>query len=100
MRNTTALLILLIAFSAQACTTTFGGAVFVIGFGDLLGYIFLSLLFAVIIALIGPREKRQRNFWLWFIVNVVITPLVGLVVMIVKLTRRRTVPERRNDKWR
>lgn len=94
MRTAAGLLLIITAMTATACTTTFGGAVVVFGFGDLLGYIFLSLLFAGLIALLGAKEKRHRNFWLWFVLNIVLSPLAGLIFLIVKISRRRRPSER------
>jgi uncharacterized membrane protein HdeD (DUF308 family) len=84
---------LIIAFTAvllQSCTTTFMGSVFIISFGDIVMYVMLAFLIAGIIALRSSVAKRRRNFWIWFIVSLLLTPLTGFIYLLITFTRRDT----------
>ncbi|MCW3104986.1 MAG: hypothetical protein JWO09_3426 [Bacteroidetes bacterium] len=77
------------ALLLQGCTTTFMGSVFVLGFRDILLYVMLAFVFAVLIALKSNYENRRTNFWIWFIVGLILTPLAGFIYLLITLTRRR-----------
>ncbi len=80
------LLFLIILLSG--CTTTFAGSLFVFNFRDLILYIGLAFIFAVLVAVLSSSENRRRNFWIWFILSLVLTPLAGFIYVLVLFTRK------------
>ena len=58
-------LIVFISIAVPACTTTVGGALFVFGLRDIILYIFLALIVAVIASLVSKKGNRHTMFWLW-----------------------------------
>lgn len=83
------LLLAVMAIALQGCTTTFMGSVLVLGFRDILLYVMLAFVFAVLIALKSNYEKRRTNFWIWFVVGLVLTPLAGFIYLLITLTKKR-----------
>jgi hypothetical protein len=81
-------LIVFISIAVPACTTTVGGALFVFGLRDIILYIFLALIVAVIASLVSKKGNRHQMFWIWFIVSLLLTPLAGLIYIIVRLMKR------------
>jgi len=79
-----ALLIPLVVFSG--CTTTFAGTVLVLTFRDILLYVFMAFIIAVLIALKSEHEKRA--FWIWFIASLLLTPLAGIIYFLVLFSRK------------
>jgi len=53
---------------------------------DIVGYVALALLFGVVAAVLG-REPRI-NFWVCFILSLLLTPLAGLIYCLIMLTRK------------
>lgn len=71
----------------SGCTFTFSGSVFVITISDLLIYIFVALLIAVLASLIKP-EKRLTRFWITFVLGVLLTPLVSLIYLLITISKK------------
>lgn|GEM_PF-2938853 len=77
------------ALFLQGCSTTFGGSVFVISLGDIILYVVLALMLAIIIGLRAGFARRRSAFWTWFILSLLLTPLAGLIYLLITFTRRR-----------
>lgn len=88
IRKTGLISSILLSTGLVGCTTTFAGSVFVLRFGDIVFYIAIAFMFAVLIALISRQEKRRQTFWLWFILNILVTPLPGFIYLLIKITKR------------
>jgi hypothetical protein len=71
----------------SGCTTTFAGTVFVLTFRDIILYVGLAFLMAVVIAL-KSTSKQTAAFWIWFLVSLFVTPLVGFVYVLILFTRK------------
>jgi hypothetical protein len=74
-----------------SCTTTFGGTVLVLGFRDVLLYVFIALIIAGVVAFVHPAAKRRKLFLIWFIVSLGFTPLPGLIYFLYKVTKKKEV---------
>lgn len=74
------------------CTTTFAGTLFYVNLGDIILYVIIALVLAFFIALLSTNRKRA--FWIWFILSLVITPLAGLIYLLIKLTNRNKKTDR------
>ncbi|MES2590931.1 MAG: hypothetical protein V4608_03515 [Bacteroidota bacterium] len=88
--NRKAGLIILLWFTTllTGCTTTFAGSVFVVRFGDIVFYVAIAFMFAVLIALVSRQEKRRHTFWLWLFLNLLLTPLPGFIYLLIKITKK------------
>ncbi len=73
----------------SGCTTTFRGSLFVITIGDIILYVFLAFILAFIIAFRSRAEKRTFNFWLWFILGLVLTPLSSFIYLLILFSRKK-----------
>ncbi len=60
------------------------GSVFVYTFSDLIYYVFIAFLIALVIGMLS-RENFRKNFWIWFILNIILTPLPGFIYLLVKI---------------
>lgn len=76
--------LLLLSILLSSCTNTFMGSVFVFTFSDIVYYIMIAFLIALVIGLLS-RENFRKNFWLWFMLNIILTPLPGFIYLLVKL---------------
>ncbi|MFY9310893.1 MAG: hypothetical protein WAQ28_17735 [Bacteroidia bacterium] len=74
-------------FLLNGCTFTFGGTVFVITITDLLLYIFVAFLLALIASVLKPHNKLTR-FWVTFAIGLVLTPLVSFIYLLVTVSRK------------
>jgi hypothetical protein len=84
----TLLLINIALFSS--CSTTFSGSVFVITPGDIILYILFSLLMAFLISLKRSSSgKLKRSFWMGFILSLLLTPLAGLIWLLILCTKKQ-----------
>lgn len=83
-----ALFLIFPAACLSACSTTFGGAVLVLGFRDIIYYVVLAFVFALIIGLMSRSDKRRKAFWTWFILSLVLTPLAGFIYLLVLISRK------------
>jgi len=81
-------LLVFVAVLLSGCTQTFMGSVFVFTFRDIIWYVGIAFIFAVLISLISKPEKRRSNFWLWLILGMLLTPLLGFIVLLIKVTRK------------
>jgi hypothetical protein len=77
----------LILFSG--CTTTFAGSILVLSFRDLIWYVALAFIFGILIAFKSNSENRKRNFWIWFLLSLVLTPLVGFIYLLIQFSRSK-----------
>jgi hypothetical protein len=62
------------------------GSVFVFTFKDILLYIAISFILAFIIGILS--ENTKKNFWIWAILNLLLTPLVGFIYLLIKMSSR------------
>ncbi|MES2691694.1 MAG: hypothetical protein V4658_14910 [Bacteroidota bacterium] len=60
------------------------GSVFVFRFSDLLAYVFIALVIALFIGM--NSSDFRKTFLLWFVFNLVLTPLAGLIYLLIKIT--------------
>ena len=67
------------------CTSTFGGTVLLLNFKDIIYYVLISFILALFIGLKSENEKKA--FWLWFILNLVLTPLSGFIYLLIKISK-------------
>jgi hypothetical protein len=77
--------IILLLFMS-GCTTTFAGTIFIITFKDIIYYIMFSFILAIIIG--TQSDNKRQGFWLWFILNLLLTPLSGFIYLLVKISTR------------
>ena len=75
-------------FVLSGCTGTFAGSVFVYTFSDIIYYVLIALIIALAIGLVS-KENFRKYFWVWFILNIVLTPLSGLIYLLVKITWKK-----------
>ncbi len=71
----------------SSCSSTFGGSVVVFRFADFVYYVIIALIMGCLCASMSKKENRLKQFWIWFIASLVVTPLAGLICFIVLLTR-------------
>ncbi len=71
----------------SGCTSTFLGSVFVFNFSDIITYILIAFVIALLIAVFTEGLWRKK-FWIWFILNLALTPLPGLICLLAKLIGR------------
>jgi uncharacterized membrane protein YhdT len=60
------------------------GTVLVLSFRDLVLYVMISFILAVVIGF--KSEKGKQAFWVWFILSLILTPLAGFIYLLVKFT--------------
>lgn len=85
MKNTYYFILIFLGLLLTSCTTTFAGSLFILTFRDVLLYVFLAFIFAVLVAL--QSEDKRKAFFLWFLLSIVLTPLAGLIALLVKITK-------------
>lgn len=71
-----------------SCTSTFMGSVFIFTLSDIVYYIFIGLFIALVIGMLS-KENFRKNFWIWFILNIILTPLPGLIYLLVKIIGKK-----------
>lgn len=71
----------------SGCTTTFFGTVVIITFRDILLYVVLALLISFITSVYSHGNKKVV-FWICFILSLVLTPLAGLIYLLILLSKR------------
>jgi len=77
---------LILSILLAGCTTTFAGTVLVLTFRDIMLYVFMAFIIAVLIALKSEHEKRA--FWIWFILSLLLTPLAGIIYFLILFSRK------------
>ena len=88
MKNKTLLfLFLLISILSTGCTTTFMGTVLILTFKDIIYYVIIALILAVIISMKSDKSPRAA-FWTWFILSIILTPLAGFIYLLIQFTRK------------
>jgi ABC-type molybdate transport system permease subunit len=70
------------------CTHTFMGTVFVLSFKDIILYILIAFILAILISLKSSGSKRKA-FWICFILSLVLTPLAGFIYLLILFTRNQ-----------
>lgn len=80
--------LLLLSILLSSCTSTFMGSVFVYTFSDIIYYVFIAFLIALVIGMLS-RENFRKNFWIWFLLNIVLTPLPGFIFLLVKVIGKK-----------
>jgi hypothetical protein len=74
----------------SGCSTTFAGSLFVITFGDIVFYVVLALLMAFLISLKRSGSgKLKQGFWMGFILSLLLTPLAGLIWLLILFSKKR-----------
>jgi hypothetical protein len=79
-------LFLLSVLLLNSCTSTFAGTLLVVTFKDIIYYIIFAFIFALLIGLKSENEKK--SFWLWFVLNLLLTPLCGFIYLLIKISKR------------
>ena len=74
-----------IALLGTSCTTTFAGTVLVLSFRDILFYVLLAFVFAILLGL--QSVDKRKTFWLWFVLGVLLTPLTSFVALLIKISK-------------
>ncbi len=64
------------------------GSVFIFTLSDIVYYIFIGLFIALVIGMLS-KENFRKNFWIWFILNIILTPLPGLIYLLVKIIGKK-----------
>jgi ACR3 family arsenite efflux pump ArsB len=82
------LILLFSIFLFTGCTSTFLGSVFVFTFSDIIWYVIIAFVIALLIGLFTRERSWRKKFWLWFILNIVITPVPGLIYLLAKAIGR------------
>lgn len=80
-------LLLMIVVLGTGCTTTFMGTVLVLGFKDLIYYVIIAFILAILISMKSDTNPKGA-FWLWFILSIILTPLAGFIYLIIEFTRK------------
>ena len=71
----------------SGCTSTFMGTVLIITFSDVIYYVAIAFIIAILIALFNP-ENKKKSFWIGFLLSLVLTPLVGFIYLLIKITSK------------
>ncbi|MEO8149658.1 MAG: hypothetical protein ABI723_18615 [Bacteroidia bacterium] len=71
----------------SGCTSTFFGTVLVITFRDILLYV--GIAFIVAFAITFVTDNQRKTLLLWTFINLLLTPLVGLIYLLIKITGRK-----------
>ena len=79
----------LFALFLQSCTNTFGGTVLVLGFRDIILYVLIAFVMALVIAMKSDNEKRKTAFWIWFIAGLIVTPLASFIYLLILFSRKK-----------
>jgi hypothetical protein len=82
------LIIPVIIFLFAGCTSTFFGSVFVFTFSDIVTYILIAFAIALLIGVFTHERSWRKKFWIWFILNLIITPVPGLIYLLAKAIGR------------
>jgi hypothetical protein len=77
-------LIVIISMFLTSCTSTFMGSVFVFTFTDIVYYVLIALAIAFLIGSYS-NDNFKKNFLIWFILNLILTPLPGLIYLLIKM---------------
>lgn len=75
-----------LSITLSGCSRTFFGTLLLLSFRDMVSYVVFALFFGVVAALLG--KESRLNFWLCFILSLVLTPLAGLIYCLVILTKK------------
>jgi hypothetical protein len=90
MKKFTLFFLLLSTAFLSGCSTTFAGSVVVITFGDIVFYVVLALLMAFFISLKRSSSGNlRRSFWLAFILSLLLTPLAGLIWLLILFSEKQ-----------
>ncbi len=81
------ILILFVFLLTSGCSTTFGGTVLVLSFSDILLYVLIAFVLALAIAF-KKIERRKKTFWIWFIINLILTPLSGFIYLLFLFSKK------------
>ena len=60
------------------------GSVFVFTFSDLIYYVLIASATAFIIGMLSGKNFR-KNFWIWLVICILLTPLPGFIFLLIKL---------------
>jgi formate hydrogenlyase subunit 4 len=88
IKNLSLLVLLNSLFFLTGCSNTFAGSLLVVSFSDIIYYVIIALVISGIIALFKP-ENRRKSFWIWFILSLILTPLAGLIYLLIIITRKK-----------
>jgi hypothetical protein len=76
----------IIAVTLNSCQNTFAGTLMFLNSRDIVAYVVFALIFGVVAAVLG-REARL-NFWVCFLMSLILTPIAGLIYCLILLTRK------------
>jgi hypothetical protein len=70
------------------CTNTFMGTVLVLSFKDIILYVIIAFVMAILISFKSSGDTK-KTFWTWFILSLLLTPLVGFIYLLVKVSSNK-----------
>jgi uncharacterized membrane protein len=79
--------LLLFTVLLSGCTHTFMGSVFVFTFRDIVLYVMMAFILAILISF-KASGKQKRLFWIWFILSLLLTPLSGFIYLLILYTNK------------
>jgi hypothetical protein len=68
----------------QSCDTD---RLFVLTPRDFLGYVLLSALAGILVAM-RSSDKRRKTFWMWFLISFLLTPIIGFAYLVFTFTSK------------
>jgi len=81
-------LLYLIPMLLLTSCTNFMGIALIISFKDVMMYFILSLIVSAIISFV--REGNgMKTFWIWFIIDLILTPFSGIIYLIYHFTKKK-----------
>jgi hypothetical protein len=71
----------------SGCTTTFAGTLLVLNFRDIILYVVIAFFLGLLIAFKSSGNSKT-NFWIGFVLSLVLTPLAGLIYLLILFSRK------------
>ena len=81
-------LLYLIPLILLTSCTNFMGIAVIISFKDIMAYFVLSLIVSAIISFVRDGDKI-KTFWIWFIIDLILTPFSGIIYLIYHFTKKK-----------
>jgi hypothetical protein len=79
-------MVAVVLITLAGCQQTFAGTLFFLTPRDIVAFVAFALGFGVIAAVIG--NEPRTNFWFCFILSLVLTPIAGLIYVLILLTKK------------
>jgi hypothetical protein len=71
----------------SGCTNTFMGTVLVLSFKDIVLYVALAFIMAILVSLKSTGDGR-KIFWIWFILSLLLSPLAGFIYLLILFSKK------------